>query len=154
MSPRLKEERYSLINYKRLKELMKEENVTLQQLSESINVNYPNLCRNLTKGKIQTEWLNSIADYLDISVQYLSGETDIKLRRFVDEKNKYNSRELLSLYLISRGFQIEELSTKSIKDSQLIEIDAVILNALMGRNWINVEILETLNNKIIPANKL
>lgn len=126
MSPKLKKERYTTVIHERVKTLLKEHRITQSYLAEQLKIDCPNLCRSLRKGEIQKEWLKNIADYFNVSIRYLSGETEIKYPQIYDEREKYNDRELLNLYGFSRHFN-NSYKLDTLTDRQLDELDYILM---------------------------
>lgn len=79
----------------RLKELREERGLTQQDVADILNVGRPTIAGYETKGK-QPDYdkLKILANYFDVSVDYLIGNTDI---RKTGPRKIYNAQELVDI---------------------------------------------------------
>lgn len=109
---------------KRLKELRKEAKLTQKQLAEAVNTSQQNIAfYEQNKRKPKQEILDAIAIYLDVSPQYLKGETN-------DRKNNtsYDIKNILD-------------QTASFDGQPLSEHDKEILKQVI-KDYMNGELKE------------
>lgn len=75
MSPKLREENYIQIIPERIKDLSKKRNITLTYLAEQcIFTTYRNFSKQMSMGRLKKQWVEILAEKLDCSRRYLTGE--------------------------------------------------------------------------------
>ena len=104
----------------RLKLLREQNTVTQDELSKHLGVGRPTIAGYETKGKQPSfELLEKIADFFDVSIDYLLGRTDVK------SSSELSVEEDLDGYSISNKIskEINELSPESQEElKKLIEL--------------------------------
>lgn len=109
MSPKLKKEKLVHINREHFKKALLHEGKSQKEIAE--NVCYTSeayFSRKLSQGIISKEWLFKMADYLNISRSYLSGDSNVEQTRLAEERNELSEmgqRRILNKFMISRGFE-------------------------------------------------
>ena len=79
-----------------LAKLMKESNVTAYKLAKNIKVHQTTIKNWLTgETKPNEEKINNLANYFDVSVDYLLGKTDIKKPQELSDETVQRVRELI-----------------------------------------------------------
>lgn len=106
----------------RFKKALKDAGKTQKQLSEELFISPEHLTRCLTKGKISRPWLMAIAQALNISEKFLSGETDTEFLFWADHRNDHNIEELLSNYMVSLGWSPAQQAELSSDDWEKIKL--------------------------------
>ena len=128
MSPAKRKEKLIQIDKKRFKELVSNSDKTQKEIAE--NVLYTSeayFSRKLTQGIIDKDWLYRIADYLNVSRSYLSGESDQPLTRLAERREKITEadpRILLNEFMISRGFP--DHYCDDITEDELADIEGYV----------------------------
>lgn len=81
---------------------------TQKEMAADLDITPEHLTRCLTKGKISKTWLISIAQYLDVDIRWLSGDSDTPLYYWAEQRTELNGDELLSSYMHYLGWSPEE----------------------------------------------
>jgi transcriptional regulator with XRE-family HTH domain len=98
---------------KRIRELRKERDISQEELSKALGVSLSLIGMYETESrKPSYEILNKIADYFNVSADYLLGRTD--LRNFSDDKIIVGFNDKLALKQIEKRIK-EEIVQKVIK---------------------------------------
>ena len=75
----------------RIFKLLKEKNITAKELSTAINISAGNISDwKKGKSKPSTDAISKIADYFDVSTDYLLGKTDIPDKKHYEYLDKGN----------------------------------------------------------------
>lgn len=108
MTPSLKKEKLVKINKDHFQKALKDSAITQKEIAE--NILYTSdayFCRKLSQGIISKDWLYKLADCLNVSREYLTGESDDYITRLAERRNEItanNQRKPLNEFMISRGF--------------------------------------------------
>lgn len=98
------------VSKQRIKELLKERGITQKELANDLDITPEHLTRCLTKGRISKTWLLAIAQYLDVSVSYLAGMSEMELTQFAELRNEALQRtdNILNELFLLLGFSSEQ----------------------------------------------
>lgn len=96
--------------------LLKEKNMTQKDLAEKLDISKEHLNRCLSKGIISKTWLLAICNYLDVSTDYLSGESKIALTRLAQRRSEIDGNFILSEYAKFLGFAKEQFNRLTLND--------------------------------------
>ncbi|MEG1256855.1 helix-turn-helix transcriptional regulator [Clostridium sp.] len=100
----------------RLKELRESKGLTQEQISEVINVTRPTIAGYETKGK-QPDYdkLKTLADYFNVSVDYLLGHSDTRTPQIKEEPKKFSTKvETIAAHLDDKNLTDDKID--KIKD--------------------------------------
>lgn len=108
----------------RVKQLLREHEKTQREMSAALDITPEHLARCLTKGSISKSWLKSIAEYLDTSEEYLSGESDDEfLHVWAIQRSQMDGDTLLRQYVHYLGHPPEEQEILTANDWKLMRHD-------------------------------
>ena len=112
------------LTFERIKELANKQGLSINALEEKLGYSR-NTLYSLKKQKASTERMQEIADYLNVSLDYLLGRTDNpnianSKEQFFFEGKEVNVEELASTAMRFNGKQITEEDKKAIQN--IIEI--------------------------------
>ena len=93
---------------KRLKELRLEHKLTQQQISEIVNISRQSYATYEDGTKPPIDVLMSLADYYDVSLDYLVGISEIKKRTYLDPKIQEFINDCLEIYYKHKDIIINE----------------------------------------------
>lgn len=122
MSPKLREENYVQIVPERIKDLSKKRNITLTYLAEQcIFTTYRNFSKQLSTGRLKKQWVEILAEKLDCSRKYLTGEKTHPGHRVEDfysvDMMKSGLKQLMKYYEMGHYVDmIDDLSDISIQN--------------------------------------
>lgn len=100
MSPRIKQEKLERIDAERIREIIKSQKMKVSHFcEEQLNISYRNFCKILSKGEMDRRDLERMCDALNVSKEYLTGNSPVKMPRMMDfsvpEKKREALKELL-----------------------------------------------------------
>ncbi len=141
-----------LIFGNRLKELRENENLTQQELADIIEVNGKQIISGYENGKSEPDLtlLTKIANYFNVSVDYLLGRTSFKSSK--SEANFYNitSSETLNL-LSTEGLELQYKEDQNNYDKLIDECNQFLKDTDKDRLIYNI--LNTIDEVILKIDK-
>ena len=147
MSPAKRKEKLIQISKTNFRKALAESNVSQKEIAEQLLfTSEAYLSRKLAAGSIDKEWLYKIADYLNVSRSYLTGESEEFITRLAERRNEITSSDakaLLTEFMISKGFSADYCD--SLTDSDLDHIAEFISGVVTTHENI---ILNMVNNTL------
>lgn len=130
MSPKLRAAMYASIIPERIKEIALRRNVRMKDLASAVGTVYENFSRQIKKGSIQKDWLETICDTLDVSRDYLTGVRNHPGYRVDDFDQTDKKIEYLCLFLkySAMGHYVDKASKLTAND--LYKIEDIIIALL------------------------
>ena len=108
MSPAKKKEKLIQIDKEKLKAAIAAQGTSQKEIAEKLLfTSEAYFSRKLSAGTIDKEWLYKIADYLNVSRAYLTGESEEFITRTAERRNAISASDakaLLTEFMISKGF--------------------------------------------------
>lgn len=128
MSPVKKKERIATIDRERFKTMLKSSKYSQREIAEMLFTTEAYLSRRLKLGNIDKEWFNKICEWLDISPEYLSGESPIDAPWVSWKRKKINGSDCIRDFMLSRGFSkdfTENLTSDNLNDIEMFIVSMV-----------------------------
>lgn len=139
MSPKLRAAQYTTIIPERVKQVAQQRNVKMKDLASAVGTVYENFSRQIRKGSIQKDWLETICDELNVSRDYLTGSSEKIGMRSNDFNRTDKQREALKqLMLYSRHGSLAE-KVDAMSDYEIGEITTDITFMLLEWDQIQEE---------------
>ena len=104
MSPVKKKERLSPISRERFKSCVKDSKHSQRDIAAALFTTEAYLSRRLKEGMIDRDCFHKICEMLNISPEYLSGESDTATTMLASRRSKINGKDCIRDFMISRGF--------------------------------------------------
>ncbi len=108
MSPVKRKERLIHIDQNRFRKAIADRGVSQKEIAFNvIHTSEAYFSRKLSSGIIDKDWLYEIADYLDVSRSFLTGESDVYITRLAERRNEISASDakvMLTEFMISRGY--------------------------------------------------
>ena len=131
MSPKLRETTYISIVPERIKEVAVKKQIRMKDLAASVGTVYENFSRQIKKGQIQKDWLEIICDKLNVSREYLIGNSEKIGSRSNDFNRIDKVREALKQIVVySRSSDLVE-DVELLSDFDIHEIATEICGLIM-----------------------
>lgn len=125
--------------FEKIKELCKQRGITLTQLEETLGYSRNTLYK-LKTQKPNAERIAEIADYFNVSTDYLLGRTDNPRIASDDTASEYTTEDLRKMAKNAKTFD-----GKPLTDEDVDAITNIIEIYLKGRKWADRENYHTLN---------
>lgn len=106
MSPAKRKEKTIKIDKDRFKSILTLSKVKQKDIANMLYTSEAYFSRKIAQGEIDKDWMYKICDYLDVSVEYLTGESDGAYPRITDkyfEVQKIGVRTILNQFMIAYG---------------------------------------------------
>lgn len=100
MSPKLRAATYTAVIPERIKQIALKRNVKMKDLASAVGTVYENFSRQIRKGTIRKDWLETICDELNVSRDYLTGNKERAALRSSDFNSITKQREALKQLMI------------------------------------------------------
>lgn len=107
---------FSPIEKERVVSLLKGMGCTQKKMCEELDITAEHLSRCLKRGSISKTWLIAIAEFLDTTTAYLSGQDDTQFYYWAEKRLDFNGDELLNNYIQWLGWSPNEMKALTEAD--------------------------------------
>lgn len=121
---------YSSIIRSRVRECIKDKHTTQKAVCKELGFSESHFCRCLRKGEIATAWIHAMAQYFDVSPEWLTNEDAVPLTHLAYQRgqNIKNRDTILSDLFILCGYDPEEYLNfpEGLKNGMITEFYPII----------------------------